>query len=115
MSTAFFQTPLSPMEQTDRMLQELRIPVHRIGYRHLALGIPHYREQNMQSLSKELYPWLSRQFGRISPQAIEHATRESIRYGWEHRTPEVWDLYFPGAVKPPSNKQFIAALARRIW
>ena len=114
MSTTFMETPLSAKEQADRMLQELRIPVHRIGYQQLAMGIPRYREQNMQSLSKELYPWLSRQFGQTSTQAIEHATRESIRYGWEHRAPEVWDLYFPGAIKPPSNKQFIAALARRI-
>lgn len=114
MSITFTETPLSPTEQTTRMLQQLRIPIHRIGYRELAKGIPHYREQNMQSLSKELYPWLSRQFERISPQAIEHATREAIRQGWAHRDPVIWDTYFPGAVKPPSNKQFIATLAERI-
>lgn len=114
MSITFAETPLSPREQTARMMQELRIPVHRIGYRELALGIPHYREQNMQSLSKELYPWLGRQFGNITTEAVEHAIREAIHRGWENRDPAIWETYFPGTVKPPSNKQFIATLAERI-
>lgn len=114
MSVTFTETPLSSREQTTRMLHDLRIPVHRIGYRELAMGIPHYREENLQSLSKELYPWLARQFGNITPEAVEHAIREAIRQGWEHRDPKIWEIYFPGAVKPPSNKQFIATLAERI-
>ena len=114
MSTTFTQASLSPREQTVQLLQELRIPVHRIGYKQLAMGIPQYRAQNMQSLSKELYPWLARQFGRVSPEAVEHATREVIHQGWAHRNPEIWDHYFPGAIRVPTNKQFIATLAEHI-
>lgn len=101
-------------EQTVRMLQDMRFPVYRIGYKQLCIGIPHYYENGFQSLSKDLYPWLAKQFDHVTPEAVEHAIREVIHYAWEHREPEVWERYFPGAVKPPSNKQFIATLAEQL-
>ena len=108
------ETNLTPQEQTMRMLHELCLPVYRLGYKQLCVGIPHYRENGIQNLSKDLYPWLAEQFDHVSPQAVEHAIREAIRYAWEHRDPEVWAQYFPGSAKQPSNKQFIATLAERL-
>jgi len=108
------ETDLSPQEQTKQILHELRFHAHRRGYKQLCIGIPHYRENDIQSLSKDLYPWLATQFDHVTPQAVEHAIREAIGCAWRHRDPEVWDLYFPGIVRQPSNKQFIATLAERL-
>ena len=108
------EVDLTPQEQTKQMLHELHFQAHRLGYKQLCPGIPHYRENDIQSLSKDLYPWLAEQFDHVTPQAVEHAIREAIRHAWQDRDPEIWETYFPGAVKRPSNKQFIATLAERL-
>lgn len=101
-------------EITYRILQELRLGVHRIGYKHLLLLIPCYVLDSSQSLSKELYPYAARHFGYGSWQPVEHAVRIAILDAWARRDPAVWEEYFPGMTKVPSNKQFIAAIGERI-
>jgi len=104
----------TPTEQTVQMLQELRVPAHRLGYQQLCLIVPYYRENSYLSMTKDLYPWLAKQFDCHTPQAVEHTIRDVIQYAWQHRDPDVWARYFPDTTKPPTNKQFIAALASRI-
>jgi len=105
---------LTEQEKARKMLHELHFQAHRLGYKQLCIGVPYYHQNNVQSLSKELYPWIAAQFDHVTSQAVEHAVREAIRHAWECREAEVWKQYFPGAVRPPSNKQFIATLAERL-
>ena len=97
-----------------RILHELRFGVHRFGYQQLLLLIPRYGLDSRQSLSKELYPYAARRFGYSTWQPVEHAVRVAILDAWAHREPEVWEKYFPGMKKPPSNKRFIATIAEWI-
>lgn len=101
-------------ESTHSILCELRFGVHRLGYRQLLLLVPCYIQNSNQSLSKELYPYVAGCFGNGSWQPVEHAVRIAILDAWERREPGVWEKYFPGVKKVPSNKQFIAAIGEWI-
>ena len=101
-------------EITYRILLELQFGLHRVGCRQLLLLIPYYVLDSSQSLSKELYPRAARHFGYSSWQPVEHAVRIAILDAWERRDMAVWEKYFPGAKKAPSNKLFIATIAERI-
>lgn len=101
-------------EDTCKMLHELQIGIHRLGYKQLALLIPCYCLDDNQSLTKELYPYAAQCFGYCSWQSVEHAVRIAIMDAWKQRDPSVWERYFPGMEKPPTNKQFIATLAERL-
>jgi len=104
-------TPQTYTEQTAKMLQCLNIPIHRIGRVQLLIGIPRFALDPVQSLSKELYPYIAAQCGCRDWRAVERAIREAILYAWDHQDPASWELYFPGIGKPPSNKRFISNLA----
>ena len=87
---------------------------HRIGYKQLCAAIPCYARDDTQSLTKELYPSIARRFGYPNCGPVEHAIRLAILDGWERGRREVWEGYFPCALRPPSNKLFIATLAERL-
>lgn len=101
-------------EQVNEMLCSLNTPIHRLGYYQLLIGIPYYAQNPTQSVTKELYPYVAEVCGCNNPRAVEHSIRELIHFAWNHRNMEVWDQYFHGAVKAPSNKQFIAVLASKL-
>lgn len=105
------QTPRSLSGRTGRMLLELGVGVHRMGYGQLCLAVPRYAEDLTQCLTKDTYPYVARQLGCTDGRAVEHAIRMAILDAWDRRDPAVWDSYFPCGEKPPSNKQFIATLA----
>lgn len=113
MTTITEQTILT-LHATARMLHELGIPIHRNGYRQLCIAIPCYAQQDIQSLSKELYPYVADYFGQTNWQAVERSIRDVILDAWEHRDPEVWEVYFPKFRKVPSNKMFISTLAEHL-
>lgn len=94
-----------------RMLHELGIPVHRVGYKYLILAIHSFGEDDGQSLTKGLYPNIALHFGYGDWHPVEHAIRLVILYAWENRLPGVWEQYFPCARRCPSNKLFIATMA----
>lgn len=101
-----------PAQDTIRqMLRELSVPIHRTGYRQLCIAIPRFAQDSSQSLTKELYPYVAAQLGCADWRTVEHSIRVVILDAWQRRNPKVWEKYFPGAQKPPSNKQFIATLA----
>lgn len=93
------------------MLHKLGFPVHRSGYSLLTLAITQYAQGEMQSLTKELYPFIAQHFGCSDGRAIECAIRSVIADAWATGDPQTWALYFPGLRKPPSNKLLIATLA----
>lgn len=101
-------------ESTAQMLHELQITIRRLGYKQLTIAIPCFALDDRQSLTKELYPYVANYFGYSNWCPVEHAIREIILDAWERRDPEVWEKYFYGMKKPPSNKQFIATLAERL-
>lgn len=93
------------------ILHKLGVPVHRIGYKQLRLAIALFAQNDTQFITKELYPHIAAHFGYADWRPVEHAIRLTICCAWNHRDPEVWKEYFPGAATAPSNKLFIAAIA----
>ena len=105
---------LSVPEQVLFDLRRLNTPVHLSGYRCLCVAVPLFARDISQPMCGELYPAVAEALDYADWRAVEFAIRRTILWAWEHRDPEVWEEYFPGAVKAPSNKQFIATLAQRI-
>ena len=62
-------------------------------------------------MSKELYPAVGKVFGLADCRTVEHSVRKAITDAWAHRDPVVWEKYFPGAKKAPTNKVFISCMA----
>ena len=101
-------------EQVLQDLGRLNVPAYLSGYRCLCVAIPKFSRDISQSMCAELYPAVAEELGYMDWRAVEFAIRRSILWAWNHGRWEVWETYFPGAVKAPSNKHFIAALAQRI-
>lgn len=114
MNISFTETSPAHLDQTKQMLNELRLQIHRGGYSCLCVGIPRFKQDVRQLLSKDLYPYIASHIGNITPEAVDQAIREAIQHAWKHRAPAVWEKYFPGSVKAPSNKLFIATLAEHL-
>ena len=96
---------------TRRMLLELGFSPRHTGYRALCLAIPSYARNSSQSITKELYPSIKRQYGYDQTSAVERHIRYTISDAWEHGNPEEWKRYFPRNRKAPSNLVFIATMA----
>lgn len=105
---------ISRQQQTERMLDALGLAAHRYGYLYLCLLIPRFAEDFRASLTKDLYPYAAAYYGYSDWRPIERAIRDLIISAWLNRDPEVWAEFFPNQRKPPSNKQFIAALAKKL-
>ena len=99
---------------TAAMLHELSCPIHRFGYDYAILAVTRYAKGDMQSLSKELYPYIAGRFGYADWHPIERSIRTAISNGWANGDPLVWNQYFPNVEKAPSNKLFIVTLAERL-
>ena len=95
-------------------LRELKIPMHLSGYRCLCVAISVFMQDISQSVCNEMYPTVAKELGHLDWRAVEFAIRRTIRSAWRHRDPEKWEVYFPGIIKAPTNKQFVATLAQRI-
>ena len=100
---------------TITMLHELGISIHRLGYIYLSVAIPCYSTDNMQSLSKELYPYVAKRLDKYAKwYSVERSIRLVVLEAWERRDVITWEQYFPQQKKVPTNKQFIAVLAEKI-
>ena len=96
-------TDISMEEQTASIIGELGIPVHLIGSSLLCAAVPYYRADVTRSLSKEVYPHASERLGCGSVQAVEQAIRAVIQAAFTSGDRDVWERYFPGIRKAPSN------------
>ena len=92
-------------------LRILGIPVHRKGYRQLTIAIACFAKDDTQSVTKELYPAVAQIAGIQDWRLVERDIRTVIQYAWANRDSSVWDIYFPGICKAPSNKIFISTLS----
>ena len=108
---AFF--PAVP-EQVLRDLWRLNVPVSLSGYRCLCVAVPRFARDISQPMCSELYPAVAKELGYMDWRAVEFAIRRAILAAWERRNRQIWEEYFPGAEKAPTNKQVIATLAQRI-
>ena len=105
------QIEITIQDQTTRLLRELGVPCHRVGYLQLCMAIPLFAQDARQSLSKDIYPLIAAHWGYTDWRTIEHAIRIVILFSWLHRDPIAWSYYFPNLDKAPSNKLFIATIA----
>lgn len=103
-----------PQAQTRKHLDRLGIPPTRSGYKRLQVGVPLYAQDPEQSLHKELYPTVASLCGNENWQQVESAMRVAIHGAWDDRDEAVWEEYFPGLRKAPSNRKFLDTLAKRI-
>lgn len=101
-------------EQVLHDLRQLNVPIYLSGYRCLCMAIPIFAQDISQTMCSELYPAVAKKLGYVDWRAVEFAIRRAILAAWDHRDPDVWEEDFPGCVKAPTNKQFIATLAQRI-
>ena len=110
MQTCGQQYTCSQYNLIRKMLRELGVPVYRKGFRQLVVAIYLFQQDNEQSLTKELYPGVAKMIGGIDWRRVERDIRTAIHCAWESRDAEVWNFYFPGLSRKPSNKAFIATL-----
>lgn len=102
------------LDQTKDLMRYLNLATHRHGYTYLCEAIPSYAQDRAQRICKEIYADIAKAQGFSDWHVIESAIRDVIMDAWEKRNPDRWDEFFPSAVKAPSNKVFIAALADRL-
>ena len=95
-------------------LLKLSVPIHLSGFWQLCFAIYLFSADPAQSMCDELYPAVAKAVGNYDWRAIEYSMRRAICAAWNRRDPDIWEQYFPGSRKAPSNKQFIATLAMRI-
>jgi len=100
--------------RTARILHQLGCPVHRIGFRQLCIAIPLFAKGEASTVCKELYPLIARTMGNSDWRAVERSIRCEILDGWRSGDPEIWERFFPGKQKAPSNKEFICTMAELI-
>lgn len=108
------QVVIDPQQLTEKLLQDLGIPVHQAGFYQLRVGVPLFAQDESQPLKKELYSAIAAVCGNSSSEQVERSIRDAVHKAWKNRNPGVWEEHFPGATKAPSNKVFIAVLARKL-
>jgi two-component system response regulator (stage 0 sporulation protein A) len=100
----------------DRVLLDLGIPDHLLGYRYLQAAIMRVvREPELAyCLTGGLYPGVARQFGTTG-NLVERAIRHAVESGWNRCEESMRRLYFGGKIRPgrqrPTNAEFIARVA----
>ena len=94
-------------------LNRLGFSSHEPGYKYLCPAILLYAKDTQQTLSKHIYPVLTKEIGP-SIEALDNAIRRVIYAAWTQRNDDIWTEYFPDTSRCPSNKKFIAILAEKI-
>ena len=114
MATPVHEIDYSQYVSIRNALQILGIPVHRKGYRQLALAVAIFTTDNTQSLTKEIYPAVAKLTGIVDWRLVERDIRTVIQYAWVNRDSTIWRVYFHQLEKVPSNKVFISVLAEML-
>lgn len=103
-----------PRVHISNLLLSLGIPAKLNGYGYLREGILLFAADPKQSITKELYPAISR-LCKSEPLHVERSIRSAVHSAWKRRDERIWKLYFQtdadGSVPRPSNAAFIAQLA----
>ena len=100
----------------DRVLADLGVPDHLLGYRYLQMAIAQVVEDPdaIHGLTAILYPTVARRYGTTA-QLVERAIRHAVESGWSRCDERMRMLYFGGKIRPgkqkPTNGEFIARVA----
>ncbi len=97
-------------DKLPELLHCLSLSVKHNGYDYLTEGACLFLQNPQQSVTKELYPAIARIFG-CKPGHVERSMRSALEAAWERGEPAVWQHYFPGATKRPSNAAFLSRIA----
>ena len=107
------QASQGPDPRLVQRLTSLSVPEGLDGWKCLLVMIPSYFRDPGQSFTKELYPEAGKRFHR-SGAAADRDVRYALRQAWDQGDPLIWQHYFPGAVKCPSNSEFIRRMAEEL-
>ena len=94
------------------LLRRFRFSPKARGFSMLRTAICLTAQDPDRLLTKEIYPRITRESG-CSCNAVDQAIRRLLQGGWNQRekNADLWETFFPGASRCPSNGTFIAALA----
>lgn len=106
-----YQAYLEGPALVKRHLQKLGVDPTLVGYRCLLAVIPFF-QANPNLMVKEVYPEVAKLCNLTDWRNVEHCIRTALRNAWKHRDPKVWDFYFPGRARRPTNKAFITRIAQ---
>lgn len=103
-----------PRVHVSNLLMALGVQTKWKGYNCLREAILLMARDRDQSITKELYPAVAKEYG-CEWKSVEHACRSAIQKAWAERDQKLWQLYFPtdgmAGAKRPSNRAFISRLA----
>ena len=106
---------ISPLTDTEQMLQELGIPCSLSGFQYLLDAVSVFAESDYCPITSHLYPRVAENHGK-KPSQIERAIRHAIETGFDRADPDTLYKYFGNSTSPikgkPTNGEFIATLAR---
>lgn len=96
--------------ETDRILLEIGFRFNGLGYYCTHAAVLGKLREPFASVTKCIYPQIGKTVDGTGMQ-VEKAIRDAIKYAWTNGNKQLWQVYFPGAVKCPSNEQFLARIA----
>lgn len=100
-------------------IHDVGVPAHIKGYQYVreAIIMTVKNEDVINSVTKTLYPSLSKMFG-TTPSRVERAIRHAIEVAWNRGQIEVHDKIFGYTVNSnkgkPTNSEFIAMIADKL-
>lgn len=100
----------NPRDFIRRQLLSLGIATKHKGYAYLQEAVLCMAADPLQSLTKELYPAVAEIFGS-DWELVERSIRSALDAAWKRREEWIWEQYFPGLNKRPTNAAFISRLA----
>lgn len=114
------KSPEEVIEQKiTNIIHKIGIPAHIKGYQYLRCAIKevYLNIDIINSVTKELYPLVARQFNTTSTR-VERAIRHAIEVAWDRGDTETLNSIFGYTVKSnrgkPTNSEFIAMIADRL-
>lgn len=100
-------------------LLELGLSPKFKGFCHVLAAIVSYHQNPAQSISKDIYPAISRTQRRgVSPAQVERNIRSVVQAAWKNRDEAVWARFFQDlpyiCERRPTNLEFISQIAWRM-
>lgn len=101
------------------IIRKLGVPAHIKGYQYLRTAIINAVNDIslMNSITKQLYPSVARQYGTTSSR-VERAIRHAIEIAWDRGNIETLNSFFGYSIKcchgRPTNSEFIALVTDKL-
>lgn len=102
----------NPGVQISNLLLALGFQTRHHGYAYLRAAILRMSEDPRQSITKELYPAVAREFG-TDQNSVERCMRTAIEKAWKLGDRKLWRLHFEQEERP-TNGEFIRRLSQNL-